>query len=90
MSGVCQCCGGTGIEVDDGIEAEVEALRRVCHANGIAILPGDRGCMKAAAFLLGVTYGTIRNKRMRGEIASGRSTYSLAEIAMLRERDDNE
>jgi len=59
-------CPHCGYDFDDQPAVSVETLREQCKTSGFPIYSGDRVNEAAAAKLLGVSPGTLRNWRSSG------------------------
>jgi len=83
----CPACGQP-LPREDAIDARVQALRQYCEEHEYTIFPGDRVREDAAAKLVGLEPGTLRNwfyrqdTRLPGERdRARRRMYRLEDVA---------
>jgi hypothetical protein len=87
VSQICPCCGGTGLAPGASIAPDpVDELRRRALEQGFYVSPADEVRTDAAASLLGMKPGTLRQyrcyfDRIPHRRVGGRVVYRLADLA---------
>ena len=84
----CPCCGNPILAPDPRPAVSVDEIKAFCRENRIPIYAGDRIPAEGAALVLGVTIGTLKNRRSLGlgppHVRTSRSrrvTYRLSDLA---------